>query len=129
MKIGMGEFGKLSNSLDRNRGDDGDKGSCFPRSDAADLGNGASFIPGCVTLARHLGRKVQFRQPCLNQCCWFWQLADGSRIYHYEEMAHKKLKTLNDGVCQSCGNDFISGGTMTPEQARTHQQKGAVPDT
>lgn len=123
------DFGMLINSMDGNRGGDGDTGSMFPRSDATDLGNGARFIPGEVTMARRAGKKVQFQQPCKNQCCWFWQMPDGSRIYHFGSTANEQLKKENEGVCPNCGNDYINGGTMSAEQATAHKQKITVSNT
>lgn len=125
----LADFGMLVNSMDGNRGGDGDSGSIFPRSDATDLGNGARFIPGEVTTARRAGKKVQFQQPCKNQCCWFWQMPDGSRIYHYEISSSEQLKKENEGVCPNCGNDYINGGTMSVEQATAHNQKTTVTNT
>jgi hypothetical protein len=127
MGTDLGAFGMLINALDGNRGGDGDTGASFPRSDATDLNNGARFIPGEVTLARRASKKVEFKQPCQNACCWYWQMPDGSRIYHYDEMGHEQLKA--SGTCKNCGNDFISGGTMSAEQAKLSKQKKAESDT
>lgn len=98
-------LGFMANALDK-RSSDGDRGACFPRSDAEDLSRGLRFIPGEVTLARRKGEKVDFISDCTNLCCWYWIFQDSSRIYYWERSAYE----LMDGSCPSCGNTHISGG-------------------
>ena len=64
----MYAFGRIANAL----GGGGDYGQCFPASDADDLGNGARYIPGEVTMARRRGEKVSF-DPVKHQ----WTFDDG----------------------------------------------------
>jgi hypothetical protein len=60
----------------------GDRGSPFPQSDADDLGRGARYIPGEVTLARRDGRTVRFEQPDdSDPKTWFWLFDDDTRIH------------------------------------------------
>ena len=125
----LSDLGFLINAMGGDQGGDGDTGSMFPRSDATDLGNGAQFIPGEVTEARRGGKKVEFQQPCRNGCCWYWQMPDGSRKYHYEQASSEQLKSDHNGVCPDCGNNHISGGTMKAEQVADHGQMKAVTNT
>jgi hypothetical protein len=124
--VGLGDFGALINAMEGNKGGDGDTGSMFPRSDATDMNNGARFIPGEVTLARRAGKKVEFNQSCRNQCCWFWTLPDGQRIYHFERSCFERIRDQENGACSKCGNDFISGGKMSAARAERHSQKVGV---
>ncbi|MCR4278062.1 MAG: hypothetical protein NUV85_03570 [Candidatus Berkelbacteria bacterium] len=50
-------------------------------SDAEDLSRGARFIPEAVTDARRSGQKVNFVYD-RSACCWYWEMPDGSRLYH-----------------------------------------------
>jgi hypothetical protein len=106
----------------------------FPSSDAADLGRGARFIPGEVTLARRRGERVEFRDRC-TRVCWYWLFEDGSRVYHWEEWVYSQIGRANGrefavpehggsprpvggaGPCPDCRNPFTSGGRVPP---RTH---------
>jgi hypothetical protein len=97
------------NALDGTAKEDGDTGASFPRSDAEDLSRGARFIPGEVTLARRDGKKVPFMNAC-GPNCWYWQLPDSSRIYHFDPMVHAQLA---GAPCPQCGNPNTSGGTVT----------------
>jgi len=124
----MAAFGFLLNALDNRRGGDGDIGASFPRTDAKDMSKGARFIPGEVTLARRAGKKVNFVTEC-GPNCWYWEMPDGSLIYHYDPMTYHQIGTANDrktvegkygdthfedgpGPCPHCGNVNTSGGTI-----------------
>jgi hypothetical protein len=122
-------FGFLANALDKGKGEDGDTNTSFPRSDAEDLSRGARFIPGEVTLARRAGQKVNFVTEC-GPNCWYWEMPDGSRIYHYDPVTYHQIgfangrKEVKDkfgshfedgpGPCPKCGNPNTSGGTIKP---------------
>jgi hypothetical protein len=127
----MGEaaaFGFLINALG-NKGGDGDTGSSFPRSDAEDMSRGARFIPGEVTLARRAGKKVNFVTDC-GPNCWYWEMPDSSRIYHFDPMTYDQIGAANGfkkvkgkygthfengaGPCPHCGNVNTNGGTIKP---------------
>ncbi len=103
-----GAFGFLVNAL----GGGGDVGQTFPRSDAEDLSCGAKFVPGAVTLARRAGKKVAFVANCQSStCCWYWQMPEGSKIYHFERHIFERLRDEHDSTCPECGNTHICGGT------------------
>lgn len=102
-------FGMLIGAL---FGGGSDVGSPFPRSDAEDFKRGARFVPGEVTLARRHGETVRFITTCASSNCWYWQMADGSRIYHFDEVVHDFLKARGNR-CPQCGNTHISGGTVS----------------
>ena len=88
----------------------GDTGEFFPHSDAEDFSRGARFIPGEVTLARRKGQCVNFVQNCNGQCCWYWLMPDGSRVYHWDKPTFDRL----DGKsCPRCGNVNTTGKTIT----------------
>lgn len=123
-------FGFLVNALESIGGGDGDRGRSFPRSDAEDLSKGARFIPGNVTLARRDGKKINFVTKC-GPNCWYWEMPDGSRIYHYDSMTYQQIGIANNrrlvkgecgdmyfeegpGPCPRCGNVNTSGGTIKP---------------
>ena len=122
-------FGYIANALDRGKEADGDTGASFPRTDAEDMGKGARFIPGEVTMARRAGKKVDFVTEC-SPNCWYWKMPDGSRIYHYDAASYneigikngrKKVKDQNGtrfkcgaGPCPHCGNPNTNGGTIKP---------------
>lgn len=121
----LAAFGFLVNAVSRRRGGgDGDRDSVFPRSDAEDLSRGARFIPGDVTLARRDGRKVNFVTNC-GRCCWYWEMPDRSRIYHWERLTYEQIGRANGrkadedgnfkegaGPCPNCGNPHTGGGTI-----------------
>jgi hypothetical protein len=104
-----------------------DRGQSFPMSDAEDLGRGARFIPGEVTLARRRGERVEFMDRC-TRCCWYWLFEDGSRVYHWEEWVYSQIGRHNGrefevpehggsprpvggaGPCPDCRNPFTNGG-------------------
>ena len=126
----MAAFGFLVNALDSRRGGDGDIGASFPRTDAEDMSKGARFIPGEVTLARRASKKVNFVTEC-GPNCWYWEMPDGIRIYHYDPMTYHQIGTANGrkavegkygdthfedgpGPCPHCGNVNTSGGTIKP---------------
>lgn len=90
-------------------GGGGDTGKAFPSSDAADFGSGARFVPGEVTLARRRGENVRFVQDCGGQCCWYWELKHGKRIYHFEGLTYDRL---GGEPCRNCGNANTSGGAV-----------------
>ena len=120
----MGGFGALANAFGSNRG--GDVGSSFPQSDADDFSHGVRFVPGEVTLARRAGKKVTFVQRCQNSCCWYWQMPDGTKIYHWDRYYFEQIAQANGhkwegnefngnaGACPQCGNVNTSGGTIKP---------------
>ena len=124
---GLASLGFIVNAMDSQRGGDGDAGCSFPRSDAEDLSCSARFIPGEVTLARRAGKKVTFVNKC-GPNCWYWQMPDGSRIYHFDRGAYEQIGRANHcekipgesgfkggpGPCPSCGNKNTSGGTVKP---------------
>ena len=110
----MAMFGLLSNALDQNKGNDGDTGASFPRSDAEDFSRGARFIPYEVTMARRSGKKVQFVTNCSSLCCWYWQLPDGTRIYHFERGTYERILKENGGICPNCSNNHIERMTVKP---------------
>lgn len=115
-------FGMLASAL----GGGGDRGNSFPESDAADLGRGASWIPGEVTLARREGKNVRFVQNCHGLCCWYWEFPDGSRIYYWNRSTCEQIGRTNHGddysaddgdagPCPSCGNEHTMGGTIAAD--------------
>jgi len=121
-------LGFLVNALDKNKGEDGDSGALFPRSDAEDLSRGARFIPGTVTLARRAGEKVKFVTQC-SPCCWYWEMPDGTRVYHFDPLTYRQIGIKNGspqvkegareihfengaGPCPECGNPHTNGGTI-----------------
>lgn len=126
----MAAFGFLVNALDGRRGGDGDIGASFPRTDAEDMSKGARFISGEVTLARRAGKRVNFVTEC-GPNCWYWEMPDSSRIYHYDSMTYHSIGTANKrnavsdgyggtrfedgaGPCPHCGNVNTNGGTIKP---------------
>ncbi|MGA3150294.1 MAG: hypothetical protein ABSD10_01580 [Candidatus Saccharimonadales bacterium] len=118
-------FGLLENALF----DGGeDVGATFPRSDAEDMSRGARFIPSEVTIARRAGQQVQFVTSC-GACCWYWEMPDGSRIYHYDPLTYDEIGRHNHGPgwtresgpagpCHACGNKHTSGGTIAAEETQ-----------
>ena len=125
----MAVFGRLINTLDNRKGADGDTGAFFPRSDAEDFSRGARVVPEEVTLARRAGQKVNFVTECGSNC-WYWEMPDGSRIYHFDQMTYNQIGTANKrqivegkhgshfkdgpGPCPYCGNPNTNGGTVKP---------------
>jgi hypothetical protein len=94
-------------------------GGPFPSGDALDLRAGAGYIPGEVTDARRRGTQVTFVQQC-SPCCWYWQMPDGSRIYHSDWDSYEALYRRNHaggqltagavaGPCPDCGNQYTAG--------------------
>ena len=72
-------FGFLAAAM----GGGGDKGQSFPQSDADDLGRGARYIPGEVTVARREGQTVVFEQPDDSRPeTWLWRFDDGKVVQH-----------------------------------------------
>lgn len=127
-------FGFLANALDSRKGGDGDTGCSYPRSDAEDMSKGARFIPGEVTLARRAGEKVNFVTKCTPNC-WYWEMPDGTRIYHYNPTTYHQIGTANDrktvesesgdirfkdgpGPCPYCGNVNTSGERVSSPSSR-----------
>lgn len=105
----------------------GNEGAAFPIDDAADFTKGVRFVPGEVTVARRRGERVVLYQNCTNPCCWYWQMSNGSRIYHFERWAYEQIaeansvelektecgsKTGNPGPCPQCGNSHTMGGVF-----------------
>ncbi|MBI3572472.1 hypothetical protein HY091_03005 [Candidatus Kaiserbacteria bacterium] len=123
----LAAFGFLANALDNRAGGDGDMGALFPRSDAEDMSKGARFIPGEVTLARRAGKKITFVTEC-GPNCWYWQMPDGSRRYHWDSLTYHQIGRANGrkevkgkystsfeggaGPCPHCGNPNTNGGTI-----------------
>ncbi len=114
--------GFLASALYSQKGEDGDMGASFPRSDSEDMSRGARFIPGEVTLSRRRGERVLFVQDCSCPCCWYWEFSDGSRLYHFEMGAYEEIASMNGktwdakdhfhgdaGPCPRCGNKQTSG--------------------
>jgi len=94
-------------------GEGGDKGQAFPQSDAEDLSRGAAYIPHEITLARRRGDKVQFCTDCQFASCWYWQMPDGSRIYHYGgSELDRRFQEEHGGRCPECGNTNLKGETV-----------------
>lgn len=121
----LAAFGFFVNTLDRRGSEDSDTGSFFPRSDAEDMSKGARFVPGEVTVARRAGKKINFVTEC-SPNCWYWEMPDGSRIYHWDPMTYCKIGTANGrkevkneygsmhfedgaGPCPWCGNVNTNG--------------------
>lgn len=120
-------FGFMANALGGARGSDGDAGAGFPRTDAEDMSKGARFIPYEVTLARRAGKRVHFVTDC-GPNCWYWEMSDGSRIYHFDPMTYDAIGVANKrkevkgeygthfedgaGPCPHCGNPNTNGGTV-----------------
>lgn len=112
-------FGALISAM----GGGGDAGNMFPQSDADDLASGARFIPGEVTMARRRGEKVTFVQNCNNSTCWYWEMPDGTRVYHWDRYTWLNIAKENGkwdgsgefsgdaGPCPRCGNKHTDGGT------------------
>ena len=135
----MAIFGLLANALGPLSDSNGDVGTSFPRSDAKDFSCGARFIPGEVTLARRAGEKVEFNQACNNHCCWYWELEDGTRIYHWDrsyfnadwvnglELNEAKeeyvVKEGETAHCQFCKSVNIFGGVVKPDKPRAKQAR------
>lgn len=130
---GLAGLGFLLNALDQRDGrtSDGDTNASFPRSDAEDFSRGARFVPGEVTLARRAGKKIQFVCEC-GPNCWYWEMPDGSRIYHYDPIVYDQIGIANGrkkvkgkyeyswdfeggvGPCPHCSNPNTNGGTVKP---------------
>ena len=112
-------------------GGGGNARQIYPASDAEDLGCGARFIPGEVTLVRRQGIKVDFVRDCQHRCCWHWLFPDGSRSYHYDPYdfeqigsecgeiprrgEHGGVKFDHEIKCPACGNIHVHGGFFLPE--------------
>lgn len=121
-------LGFTTNAFDK--GGDGDFEATVPRSDAEDLSRGARFVPGQVTIARRKGQKVNFHCEC-SPCCWYWEMPDKSRIYHFERITYERIGRTNHrieeeggfgihfkdgaGPCPDCGNLNTHGGLVKPE--------------
>ena len=114
------DFGSLISAF----GGGGDRGNMFPQSDADDLRKGARFIPGEVTLTRREGKVVKFVKNC-GPCCWYWELPDGTRVYHWDRPTFEAIGRNNNpvgwgthstvaGPCPDCGNEHTNGGTVPP---------------
>lgn len=123
----MAIFGFLANAFDSHRSPDGDREASFPRSDAEDFSRGVRFVPGEVTLARRRGERVNFVSNC-TPVCWYWEMTDGTRIYHWDRYTFEKIARMNGktwpedekfsgnaGSCPSCGNPNTNGGTVKPK--------------
>lgn len=121
---GLAGFGLLINALEGESQDDGDTGKSFPRSDGEDFSCGARFVPGEVTMARRAGKKVQFVTSCTSNC-WYWEMPDGSRIYHFDPLTYQEIGLANGkklidgkfeggkaGPCPKCGNPHTMGGKV-----------------
>lgn len=112
-------FGALISAM----GGGGDRGNMFPQSDADDFASDARFIPGEVTLARRRGEKVSFIKNCNNSTCWYWEMPDGTHIYHWDRSTWLNIAKTNNkwggegefsgdaGSCPDCGNIHTNGGS------------------
>ncbi|MCA9362738.1 hypothetical protein KC851_00220 [Candidatus Kaiserbacteria bacterium] len=106
----MSAFAMLASAM----GGRDDAGNPFPQSDANDFSRGVKFVPGEVTVARRAGKTVEFHAPCQSStCCWYWQMPDGSRIYHFERHHFERIRDEHEGICPECGNANIAGGTIS----------------
>lgn len=85
----------------------------IPASDLKDLMRGAAFIPAVVTDARRRGMTVNFNTTCSRQCCWYWEMPFGVRVYHFVPEEYEFLMSRYDGKCPECGNTNIGGATHT----------------
>ncbi|MDQ5971597.1 MAG: hypothetical protein QG566_543 [Patescibacteria group bacterium] len=101
-------------------GGNSDTGNGVPSSDADDFSKGARFIPYEVTDARREGKQVTFVKQC-GQCCWYWQMPDGTKIYHWERFEFENIAKANGkvasgdvGPCPKCGNVHTKGGMVNP---------------
>ncbi len=56
--------------------------SSVPRADAKDSMMGAVIIPSEVTDARRRGQNVKFVQQGPSTPNWYWEMPDGTKIYH-----------------------------------------------
>jgi len=98
----------------------GDPRNPKPSSDISDLSSGARYIPDEVTLARKEGKDVQFINLC-GQCCWYWKMPDGSKIYHWYEPEYQRIAERNGKSlpteevlpCPICGNIHTKGEKVT----------------
>jgi len=120
--------GFLANALNPRSDVDGDTDTAFPRTDAEDLSCGAAFIPNDVTLARRAGKRVNFVTQC-SPNCWYWEMPDGTRIYHFLRYNYEEIARANGhhshqrdgrfqgdaGACPNCGNPHTKGGTVKPK--------------
>lgn len=75
-------FLALVSALDKNKGKDGNTGAIVPQSDLDDvMKSGATWIPGEVTDARRLGKKVEFvHYGEMGE--WYWKMPNGTQIRH-----------------------------------------------
>jgi|CXWL01.1.fsa_nt_gi hypothetical protein len=74
-------------------------------------GRGVCFIPNEVAHAQHLGQVVTFHATCMtSSCCWYWELPDGQRIYHFDRDSSARIRNVHGGTCPECGNTHIVGG-------------------
>jgi len=101
----LSAFGFIANAL----GGGGDRNQSFPQSDAEDLSRGARFIPGEVTMARRRGESVHFHVNCHNKCCWYWEMPNGSKVYHWCPV---DFEHYGKEKCSVCGNENVKGGTV-----------------
>ena len=83
----------------------------FLASHSGVVDGGICFIPNQVALARRGGEKVHFRTACqTSPCCWYWEMPDGQRIYHFDHDSFERIRSMHRGICPECGNTHIVGG-------------------
>lgn len=90
-----------------------------------DLDYGAQYVPEEVERVRQAGEEVIFVMKC-GPCCWYWELPDGSRIFHCERRVRDNIARRNGkmrdgkildgdaGPCPNleCGNAHTNGETV-----------------
>ncbi|KKU19062.1 MAG: hypothetical protein A2119_01250 [Candidatus Colwellbacteria bacterium GWA2_46_10] len=117
-------IGSMANAFERrDRGPswDGNQGASFPQSDVDDFRAGARFIPSEVTLLRRKGKKVDFVRECSNSCCWYWELPESKRIWHFGSAGALLAIEKNGGSCAHCGNTHSTGsGHCSPTCSDEH---------
>ncbi|MFA5993431.1 MAG: hypothetical protein WC823_00565 [Parcubacteria group bacterium] len=105
-----------------------------PSSDLEDMRRGVRYIPHDVTLARRKGKKVQLVVACTANCS-YWQMPDGTKIYHQNREAYLFIGMKNKreifydkfdksmilfeggpGPCSICGNPYTNGEIVVPER-------------
>ncbi len=102
---------------------------------ALDFERGASFVPDDVMELRKQSIQVPFIKECDSSCCWYWELPDGSRIYHWKAVQYNEIARAHGheftgcfpgdaGSCILCGNENTKGGLISA-QALAEQKQSA----
>ncbi len=102
---------------------------------ALDFERGANFVPNEVMELRKQSIQVPFVKECDSSCCWYWELPDGSRIYHWRAAQYNEIARSNGneftgcfsgdaGACSLCGNENTKGGLISA-QALSEQKQSA----